>query len=911
MKLEKVKSVLSNILESKEEKSLANPVEPIETKVDVVDAETAEEDTEKINKEVNKRIKDIEKNALAVKGEDHAEEPKLVKESKEFKKEERKELGAFIHELKEKKIKHIVKRSVNEGYRYLVEFLNPVKEEAEEWECQHCHKHFPATDEGGRVETDLGFLCNNCIKELSKDSELHFEDESLKEGNERKYIKTRNSCVDAADLADELEAQDIKYEFEDDGLSVDAKDYDRAMNILYDLEANCDESLKEEKEPIDLEALRFYVKNWSEGDNITVTADLLNVLEQALKMAEKHGLKESKLNEVDLETSSTKQIEIKPEKKDPSEEEEDKTEIVIKKEEEPVEEGAQGKKEPGIEFVVFDASTEGKAPILGIRSTRVEAEWLMNRLMKTGKYDNVSFDEAPKGRFHKGDDFWGPFDDNWEKMESVKEAVKKDDGTCPHCHSSNIDFVDSDEDSTKYVCRDCGEDFIVLDDGSVTTRNGRPIEEAIDTSKEVWEGWTVQDFIDELEPSFEQIMRGESWIKPFANKEELKKWCMSEQPYYKKYIPEVVSYFDGRVKEFGGYGKKASDGWFHEGVISGAEKLSYDELAELEKGMRERLDKAGVYYTEGTFDNASNSLADLEVSLLVNGDWKHDHLLAEDVVEKYVEELGYVISRHTEEITDDTGRDDYEAWHTWILIKDTNGKMKDTVAGFKKMFAKAEPEEEDESLEEDINIKINKDNIEITEPTEEGEETVAVIETPKAGEESEVAPEEEQPEEGAPEESEEEIKEPVEEELGKETIYIKYWEDEELRDQGISEIYLDKFESVEDAKEVARKLIDRDGFASVEVFISPKGEIESADDKLVWGYDGVDTWEESLEKKTKATITNEEFENIDEDDVSWMTSTDMSALKEANVEEEPVTESTTKKVVNFEDVEEDDISWLK
>jgi len=61
--------------------------------------------------------------------------------------------------------------------------------------------------------------------------------------------------------------------------------------------------------------------------------------------------------------------------------------------------------------------------------------------------------------------------------------------------------------------------------------------------RHVWEGWTVQDFIDELEPSFNQIMNGNSWQKPFASKDELKKWCMDLQPYYKKHIPEVVKYF--------------------------------------------------------------------------------------------------------------------------------------------------------------------------------------------------------------------------------------------------------------------------------------------------------------------------------------------------------------------------------
>ena len=56
-----------------------------------------------------------------------------------------------------------------------------------------------------------------------------------------------------------------------------------------------------------------------------------------------------------------------------------------------------------------------------------------------------------------------------------------------------------------------------------------------DYSKHIWEGWTVQDFIDALEFPFS--------FKSFKTKQELKDWCKSEQPYYKKHIPEVYDYF--------------------------------------------------------------------------------------------------------------------------------------------------------------------------------------------------------------------------------------------------------------------------------------------------------------------------------------------------------------------------------
>lgn len=62
-------------------------------------------------------------------------------------------------------------------------------------------------------------------------------------------------------------------------------------------------------------------------------------------------------------------------------------------------------------------------------------------------------------------------------------------------------------------------------------------------NKHIWEGWTVQSFIDDLAPVINLIMTGASHQKPFTTIEELKKYCMDNQPYYKKYIPEVVTYF--------------------------------------------------------------------------------------------------------------------------------------------------------------------------------------------------------------------------------------------------------------------------------------------------------------------------------------------------------------------------------
>ena len=65
----------------------------------------------------------------------------------------------------------------------------------------------------------------------------------------------------------------------------------------------------------------------------------------------------------------------------------------------------------------------------------------------------------------------------------------------------------------------------------------------VNLNEHIWEGWTVGDFIEELEPFVEMIMTGNAITKPFANVTELANWCKDNQPYYKKTIQGVVNYF--------------------------------------------------------------------------------------------------------------------------------------------------------------------------------------------------------------------------------------------------------------------------------------------------------------------------------------------------------------------------------
>lgn len=117
---------------------------------------------------------------------------------------------------------------------------------------------------------------------------------------------------------------------------------------------------------------------------------------------------------------------------------------------ESLKEGAEGKRDPGYEYVIYDYTDEdGPNPIVAIRSTAVEAEYLAMRWMDNDYITNsrphpkykdryLTFEKVPKGKFKVGDDFYGPFDQDYnpiwkdttwsyvrqgKKLESLTEGI--------------------------------------------------------------------------------------------------------------------------------------------------------------------------------------------------------------------------------------------------------------------------------------------------------------------------------------------------------------------------------------------------------------------------------------------------------------------------------------------------------
>ena len=83
------------------------------------------------------------------------------------------------------------------------------------------------------------------------------------------------------------------------------------------------------------------------------------------------------------------------------------------------------------------------------------------------------------------------------------------------------------------------------------SKNKKKNHNSIDFDKIVYRGKKVIDFINELEPNVERILRTCRIQEktPFnGSKANLKKWLINNQEGYNKYIAEVFDYFAQKCK---------------------------------------------------------------------------------------------------------------------------------------------------------------------------------------------------------------------------------------------------------------------------------------------------------------------------------------------------------------------------
>ena len=561
-------------------------------------------------------------------------------------------------------------------------------------------------------------------------------------------------------------------------------------------------------------------------------------------------------------------------------------------------------------------------------------------------------------------------DEDEEQDESLNE--KKHDGNCPFCGSENIDFVDSDEDSEKHICRDCGKDFIVHSDDEVTDRHNRPIKEDNEVARVEYcimdkDNNNIECFDDSdkaiawakdnggarvlevkygpknehgdepelsaeavwaVEESLDESMKSEvtKWWKDVEDANREMKWEFNiDNGDYSDEEAMHAAMFDmlDDLKEKGAfelfkrgkelYNKYAKYSKYNEDLNEDKVVTPYKFVKVAKPGM-----KVKVHSFEGDFDGEVKEIKDDKVIVLDKDNKEHrfskddtggDFEILEDVEEldekkskkKYkvrytgdpakdaaffnhamgsdkggdvsVEQssvslgegyigqevddfLGVINDNETIEtlVISNIDADDYtEAFKGKYDDLDSNllhCEYADFDVGGDVLVVNVKGYDSDdwndlyydtlESLLEDYNgdeVKIidfdtgetifEGDKEEIDDDTKEL--TFWSIEAPKylcinahCGEVENY--DEEEPEDDG--------------------LKIEYWYDEESRDQGLGDYYFGDIEDVEDGKELVRKMIDRDGFASAEL---------QRGDKVLFGYDGESTWGDENESLDEAS----------------------------------------------------------
>jgi hypothetical protein len=69
-------------------------------------------------------------------------------------------------------------------------------------------------------------------------------------------------------------------------------------------------------------------------------------------------------------------------------------------------------------------------------------------------------------------------------------------------------------------------------------------------NKHLWEGWTNEALMLDILPTFNMIMQGKSWRKPFKTKQEVADFVNDEQPNFKRYNKDVIDFFWGMAQRY-------------------------------------------------------------------------------------------------------------------------------------------------------------------------------------------------------------------------------------------------------------------------------------------------------------------------------------------------------------------------
>ena len=97
-------------------------------------------------------------------------------------------------------------------------------------------------------------------------------------------------------------------------------------------------------------------------------------------------------------------------------------------------------------------------------------------------------------------------------------------------------------------------------------------------------------------------------------------------------------------------------------------QITRDYLRKLEAEIYNVLQKNDIYPEDGTWFSADrDDDYDVELYLVIDGDWKHDHLFAEHLVEQFCKEKGFTIVSSENNEIGNSESDWYKSAHHWYI----------------------------------------------------------------------------------------------------------------------------------------------------------------------------------------------------------------------------------------------------
>ena len=96
--------------------------------------------------------------------------------------------------------------------------------------------------------------------------------------------------------------------------------------------------------------------------------------------------------------------------------------------------------------------------------------------------------------------------------------------------------------------------------------------------------------------------------------------------------------------------------------------ISREELVAFEKDLSEYLGSIGIYPSELSFNNTKvGSDLFVELYMVIDGDWKHDHIASENAVEGWCSKHDFVITGRQSQEIGDSETDSYEAEYKYYI----------------------------------------------------------------------------------------------------------------------------------------------------------------------------------------------------------------------------------------------------